>query len=111
MTALVIDFPRARTRAPSNRIALTEQRVTNLKPTGSTFYINDARMPGLSVRVPKAGTKSYVYTRKVHGKLVRKTLGKTAALTLEAARTAAATYNGEIAKGVNLAATWKAART
>jgi integrase len=111
MTALLIDFPRARTRGPSSRVALTEQRVTNLKQAGSTFYINDARMPGLSVRVTKAGTKSYVYTRKVHGKLVRKTLGKAAALTLEAARTAAATYNGEIAKGVDLAATWKAART
>jgi integrase len=111
MTATVIDFPpRARARAPSNKVALTEQRVANLKPTGSTLYINDARMPGLSVRVTKAGVKSYVYTRKVHGKLFRKTLGKAAALTLASARTAAATYNGEIAKGIDVAAIWKAAR-
>jgi integrase len=74
------------------------------------LYINDARMPGLSVRVTKAGAKSYVYTRKVHGRFFRKTLGKTAALTLQSARRAAATYNGEVAKGINLAAMLKAAK-
>ena len=111
MTAMVIDFlPRRQARGPSKKVALTEQRVANLKPAGSTLYINDGRMPGLSVRVTKAGAKSYVYTRKVHGKFFRKTLGKTAALTLESARSAAATYNGEIAKGIDLAATLKAAK-
>jgi len=77
MIAMVIDFPpRRRARAPSKKVALTEQRVANLKPAGSTLYINDARMPGLSVRITKAGAKSYVYTRKVHRKFFRKTLGK-----------------------------------
>jgi len=111
MTAMVIDFPpRRQARAPSKKVALTEQRVANLKPAGSTLYINDARMPGLSVRITKAGAKSYVYTRKVHRKFFRKTLGKTAALTLESARRAAATYNGEVAKGIDLAAMWRAAK-
>ena len=52
--------------------------MADLKATGSTIYVNDARMPGLSVRITKAGVKSYVFTKKANGKFLRVTLGKTA---------------------------------
>jgi integrase len=111
MTATQIGVrPRRLPRTPSKKVALTEQRIANLKPTSSTWYINDARMPGLSVRITPAGVKSYVYTRKVRGKLFRKTLGKANALSLATARTAAAHYNGEAAKGIDLAAASKASK-
>ena len=105
MTATSIDFqPRRQTRGPSKKVALTEQRVADLKATGSTIYVNDARMPGLSVRITKAGVKSYVFTKKVNGKFLRITLGKVDGMTLNAARTATSAHHGDIAKGVDVAA-------
>jgi integrase len=107
----MIDLPRRTlTRAPTKKIALTEQRVADLRATGSTYYINDARTPGLSARITGRGVKSYVYTKKINGRLFRKTLGKADAITLLAARNAAMQFNGEVARGVDLAATGKAAR-
>ena len=110
MTATLIDFPRKSARAPSKKIGLTEQRVTNLKAAASTIYVNDARMPGLSVRITKSGVKSYVFTKKASGKFLRITLGKTAAMTLIAARTAASAHHGDIARGVDVAAMRRTAK-
>ncbi len=111
MDASVIAFPmRKRARATSRKIALTEQRVADLKAASSTFYVNDSRMPGLSVRVTKAGIKSYVFTKKLNGKFLRVTLGKTAGMTLNAARSAASAHHGDIAKGVDVVAVRKAAK-
>ncbi|MDP3078707.1 site-specific integrase [Bradyrhizobium sp.] len=91
-------------RAPAAKISLTEQRVTDFKSRGVTFYANDARTPCLSVRVTKAGSKSYVFTKKRNGKLLRFTLGKTSSLTLDGARKAAAAYQGDFARGVDVGA-------
>ena len=111
MTATWIGFPPRRlARAPSKKVALTEQRVADLKATSSTIYVNDARMPGLSVRITKAGVKSYVFTKKVNGKFLRLTLGKVGGMTLNAARTAASAHHGDIAKGVDIAAARKDAK-
>ena len=108
MTARLLTFPLRKTRAASRKIPLTEQRVADLTPHVGTFYVNDTRRPGLSVRVTKAGVKSYVFTKKIHGKLLRITLGKAAGMTLGAARKAVEAYNGELAKGVDVAAVRRA---
>ena len=111
MTAALIDFPLRRlTRTPSKKVALTEQRVADLNANGATIYVNDARMPGLSVRVTKAGVKSYVFTKKVNGKFLRITLGKVAGMSLTSARAAASAHHGEIAKGVDVVAVRKGAK-
>jgi hypothetical protein len=94
----IVSFPSPKhPRSASKNIALTEQRIVDLKAAGSTIYVNDARMPGLSVRVTKAGVKSYVFTKKVNGRFLRLTLGKTASMTLSAARSAASAHHGDIA--------------
>ena len=111
MTATVIDFPpRKLARASGKKVALTEQRVADLRATGPTIYVNDARMLGLSVRITKAGVKSYVFTKKVNGKFLRVTLGKVGGMTLSAARTATSAYHGDIAKGVDIGAARKRAK-
>ena len=69
-----------------------------------THYVNDARTPCLSLRITKAETKSYVFTKKVNGKLLRFTLGKANSLSLDAARKAAAAYHGDFARGVDVGA-------
>lgn len=77
MIANIIAFRAVkRSRGPAAKISLTEQRVADFKSRGVTTYVNDARTPCLSVRITKAGTKSYVFTKKLHGKLLRFTLGK-----------------------------------
>src|SRR5262245_872683 len=107
----VVAFLRGRkSRSPSRKAALTEQRVRDLRATGATIYVQDARMPGLSVRVTKCGVKSYVFTKKINGRLLRVTLGTAAGMTLDAARKAASVYHGDIAKGVDIAAARKAAK-
>jgi integrase len=100
----------SRGRAPIKKTILTEQRVQDLKASGATIYVHDARMPGLSIRITRAGVKSYVFTKKVNRRLLRITLGKTAAMTLEAARKAASAYHGDIARGIDVAAARKAAK-
>src|SRR4051812_19195607 len=112
MTASIISFAKPQSkRAASKKVGLTEQRVADLSSIGSTAYFNDSRMPGLSVRVTKAGVKSYVFTRKVNGKFLRVTLGKASGMTLEGARKAVSILHGDIAKGVDVAAVRKAAKT
>jgi integrase len=100
----------SRGRAPIKKTILTEQRVQDLKASGATIYVHDARMPGLSIRITRAGVKSYVFTKKVNRRLLRITLGKTAAMTLEAARKAASAYHGDIARGIDVGAARKAAK-
>jgi len=107
----VVSSPRLRQqRSASNKLALTEQRIADLKAVNSTIYVHDARMPGLSVRVTKAGVKSYVFTKKVNGRFLRVTLGKTAGMSLSAARMAASGHHGDIAKGVDIAAMRRSAK-
>lgn len=105
MIANIIAFRAVkRSRGPAAKISLTEQRVADFKSRGVTTYVNDARTPCLSVRITKAGTKSYVFTKKLHGKLLRFTLGKASSLTLDGARRAAAAYQGDFARGLDVGA-------
>ena len=112
LSSNIVSFPltKQQPRSAPNKVALTEQRVADLKAVGSTIYVHDARMPGLSVRVTKAGVKSYVFTKKVNGRFLRITLGKTASMTLSAARSAASAHHGDIAKGVDIAAVRRSAK-
>jgi integrase len=112
LSSNIVSFPvpKQQPRSAPKKVALTEQRVADLKAVGSTIYVHDARMPGLSVRVTKAGVKSYVFTKKVNGRFLRITLGKTASMTLSAARSAASAHHGDIAKGVDIAAVRRSAK-
>jgi integrase len=111
LSSNIVSLPvRKQPRSASNKLALTEQRIADLKAVGSTVYVHDARMPGLSVRITKAGVKSYVFTKKVNGRFLRLTLGKTASMTLSAARSAASAHHGDIAKGVDISAVRRSAK-
>ena len=111
LSSNIVSFPAPKQpRSASKKVALTEQRIADLRAVGSTIYVHDARMPGLSVRITKAGVKSYVFTKKVNGKFLRVTLGKTASMTLSAARSAASAHHGDIAKGIDIAAVRRSAK-
>ena len=100
MATSVIPFPFKHKggRAPSRRSSLTEQRVADLKGEGFFF---DTKVAGLAVRVTGAGTKTYVFQRKINGRLTRIALGKCSGMRLDAARSAVEVLNGQVASGVD----------
>ena len=111
--AKLISFPRnvkmeplGQKEAPAdnNKVVLSELRIENLPATGVTYYVNDAKQPGLSVRVSAGGVKAFVFTKFKHGRLTRITLGRVGALRLIAARLAAQKLHGELAQGVDIGA-------
>lgn len=108
-SAKVIRLEKKPTQAPT-RYKFTVQRLKNEKPTNCTRYIYDTQQPGLCMRITKAGCKSFVYYRKVDGRPERITLGRLDSLKLDAARKAAANYEGSRAMGINPAAERRKAR-
>lgn len=61
----------------ADRESFTTNRVAGYQCTaGKTQTIYwDAKTPGLGLRVTKAGTKSYIFETRLHGKTVRLTIG------------------------------------
>jgi hypothetical protein len=91
-------------------VSLTELGIEKLQITGKTYYIRDAKQPGLSVRVSAGGVKAFVFI-KFKGKFIRETLGGVGALRLDTARLAAQKRHGELAMGVDIGAARRAAKT
>jgi integrase len=92
---------------PSNparvKLALTEQRIKNLRPAASRYIAWDAVVPNFGLRVSPTGTKSYLVARSLNGttKLVFRVLGRWPAITLDEARAAAREELGALARGVH----------
>jgi integrase len=104
----LLAFPKqAEKRAPTKKIALTDDRVAKLTGEGLHW---DKKVDGLVVRITEAGGKSYVFRRQIHGRLVNITLGKTSGLKVEDARKTALKLNGETADGKDVRAERKALR-
>jgi integrase len=105
--AKLIAFPKPvavkDSRGKTNKVALTESRIEELEVTGATYYVNDSKQPGLSVRVSAGGVRAFIFTKFKQGKLIRLTLGRVGALRLNAARLAAQKLHGELALGVDIA--------
>ena len=100
-------FQKRRVRPSTVKVALTDKRVEKLIGEGFRW---DAKIDGLAVRITRAGAKSYVFRRQVHGQLVNITLGKTSGMTVDAARRAALQLNGDTAAGRDIRAERKAVR-
>jgi integrase len=66
-------------------------------PTGQRF-IRDSELPGFALRVTKA-SKSFVYEKRVQGRMRRVTLGRLGILTASEARQQAIRMTEEISKG------------
>ncbi len=110
--AEVLFFPKPQSARDGRRTrheTLTELRVQKLPAHGATYYVNDAKQPGLSIRVSARGVKAFVFTKFKDGRLTRITLGRAGAMRLDDARRAAAKLHGEMALGIDVRATKKAA--
>ncbi|AOE86670.1 site-specific integrase [Pseudomonas sp. TCU-HL1] len=74
---------------------LTIRRLASLEVTGTEYEIHDTTVPGLFVRVTKAGAKSFLVT---WGRARKKTLGRVGIMTLDQAREEALLYLNEARK-------------
>lgn len=72
----------------SNAVTFTESRVQRFNCPARTDYALhwDAKQAGLGVRVTANGARSYVFEKRLHGKTLRVTIGKTDDWKLGAAR-------------------------
>jgi integrase len=106
MGELLAFTPPARKRLETVKIALTDQRIKKLTREGFHW---DSKADGLAVRVTKAGAKTFVFRRQVHGALINIALGPTS-MTVDDARKAVLQYNGAIAGGRDIRAEKRAER-
>ena len=72
----------------ARKVRLTDAGVARLKPSGTEYIVRDSRTAGLGVRVRPSGHRSFVWHGTVNGKVVRTTIGSTALMTVEEARSA-----------------------
>ena len=78
----------------------TEAKVKALPvPADGRAYHKDSRLPGLQVCVTSAGTRTYYFVKRIDGRPTRIRLGTAQQLSVEQARTTAATVAGEAASG------------
>lgn len=84
------------------RIRLTAAAVERLRPpkTGQAEYF-DELLPSFGMRISHSGTKAWIVMTRVHGKLVRVTLGRYPALKLAPARKRAQEVISLAAEGVD----------
>lgn len=84
----------------TNKVALSKTQIAGLKvPRAGRTYYHDSRVPGLTVCVTAAGSKTWYVYRWAHGGPQRRRLGTTDELSAEQARKLAAVLNSDIAKG------------
>ncbi len=92
-------------------IRLTERVIERLEctPGKRDRLVFDAEQRGLAIRVVAAGSKSYLAQYALAGRKHRIPLGSVSAISLAAARAAAASVMGQVAQGVNPAVERKTA--
>jgi len=85
------------------KLNFTKTSLARLRPstTGKRTYYYDRKVRGLALAVTPAGTKTFLLYRKIGGRPERITIGRFPDLSVEQARGAASTLNGQIALGIN----------
>jgi integrase len=88
---------------PKRIVALTDERILNLKPAATRLTVYDPALPGLAIRVQPSGHKTFVFGARYprSGHFTRCELGQVGRLTLEEARTKARRWAAWIAAGVD----------
>jgi Arm DNA-binding domain len=82
---------------------LTDRALKAMKPAtpGTRKMVWDAAVPSFGVRVSERGKLTFLVMRRLHGKLLRRTLGQYPIMTLGAAREVALEALRDIAKGID----------
>lgn len=92
-----------KTKIESNKYNFTKIFIESLKipKAGERSYYRDAKVHGLEIMVTSSGHKSFKVSKKKDGKFIRVTLGGYPDLSIENARQKALEVNTQLAQGVN----------
>lgn len=92
-----------KTKNEGNKYNFTKIFIESLKipKAGQRSYYKDTKVNGLEIMVTSSGHKSFKVSKKKEGKFIRITLGKYPDLSIENARKKALEVNNQIAQGVN----------
>ncbi|MEZ5016099.1 MAG: site-specific integrase [Flavipsychrobacter sp.] len=85
----------------TNTINFTKQALDALSVTELQYDVKDRKTPGLIVRINPGGKKTFMFFRRVNGKLLRVKIGYTHDISIEQARKKAISLNSQIISGVN----------
>ena len=91
------------TKKEGNKYNFTKVFIESLKipKAGQRTYYKDAKVNGLEIMVTSSGHKSFKVTKKKEGKFIRITLGRYPDLSVENARKKALEVNTQLVQGVN----------
>jgi integrase len=91
------------TKKEGNKYNFTKVFIESLKipKAGQRSYYKDAKVNGLEIMVTSSGHKSFKVTKKKEGKFIRITLGGYPDLSVENARKKALEVNTQLVQGVN----------
>jgi integrase len=70
-------------------------------PTAGQVFLRDASLKGFGLRILPSGTRTFIFEKRVEGRVRRMTLGKFGELTCEQARKQATKLAGQLAMGGN----------
>ncbi len=85
----------------TNIINFTKQALDELPATAFQYDVKDSKTTGLIVRVNPGGKKTFMFFRRVNGKLLRVKIGYAQDISIEHARKKAISYNSQMIAGVN----------
>lgn len=83
------------------RQKLSAAQIERLQPTDKPLFVYDTEVPGFGVRVAPGGLKAYIVQARLHGRVVRLTIGDTRAWGLKDARVRAAELKTLMDKGID----------
>lgn len=85
----------------TNAINFTKHAIENMPVTDYQYEVKDTKTPGLIIRVNPGGKKTFMFFRRVSGKLLRVKIGYAHDISIEHARKKAILLNSQIISGVN----------
>lgn len=92
----------ASTQSPNQSVKLTKRVVDSASvPASGQLFLRDELLKGFALRVTVNGVRSFVFEKRIGGKVKRLTLGRYGELTVEQARREATKLAGQVAMGMN----------
>jgi integrase len=87
---------------PNQSVRLTQKWAeTAPAPASGQAFIRDGAVNGFGLRITSTGVRSFIFERRIEGKVRRITLGRLGELNVEQARRKAQALTGKIAMGEN----------
>lgn len=91
------------TRTPNRTVRITKAHVDTLAPLidQDQTFLRDSELKGFGVRVTRNGVKTFIFEKRIKGRVRRQKIGRYPELTVEQARKQAQILAGQIAQGVD----------